>query len=371
MRGKNGLTIEEVQSQLATQFRPEQVALLSKLFEFQSEIGKPPDYRRYLRHVLTSTQDEFSRPFLNHFCDLTSRMRDWSQIQIGRDAMASWLHRKKAMLYFTQPSSRTVQSFEVACKILGMEPTLVQDPQVTSAVKDEKELESIRTFSSFYDIVIMRSPIPGLAGRAAEYLDTHSNRPIPVINAGGGVAHHPTQALLDIYTLDRTFRKFERIDGKVIVMAGDLKRGRTVHSLCHLLRNYQDVEIRLVSPPEMRMSQDVIDFMEEHSMRFVETDDMAEACRGADAIYMVRSQNDKDKEEITIDYSPFYFKAQYMQGKHKLAVLHPGPRGPELTDAFDNDPRMLYWRQMRNGMWARVTLLFLILYRKNYEKIWD
>ncbi|MFH1142458.1 MAG: aspartate carbamoyltransferase, partial [Candidatus Uhrbacteria bacterium] len=168
----------------------------------KTEIGRPPDYRRHLNHVLSSTQPEFSRAFLNHLCDLSSRMRAWNKIQIGQDEMRSWLRGRKAMLYFTQPSSRTVQSFTVACQILGIEPSLVQDQQVTSSVKDEKELESIRTFSSYYDLIIMRSPISGLATQAAEYLDS-TKRPIPVVNAGGGVMHHPTQALLDIYTLDR------------------------------------------------------------------------------------------------------------------------------------------------------------------------
>ncbi len=371
MNGKSGPKIEAVQAKLATEFNSEQVALLTELFETQAETGKPPDYRRHLRHVLATTQPEFSRPFLNLFCDLTSRMRDWGQIKPGRDAMRSWLRGRRAMLYFTQPSSRTVQSFEVACKMLGIEPTIVQDKQVTSAVKDEKELETIRTFSSYYDIIIMRSPISGLAARAAEYLDTHSNRSLPVINAGGGTMHHPTQGLLDIYTLDRTFRKHGRIDNKVLVYCGDLLRSRTVHSDIHLLRNYSGVELRLVSPPEMRLPVEMLEYMETHNIKFVVTTDMAEACRGADAIYMVRAQNDDDKDSIEADYNPFYFKAQYMMGKHKLAVLHPGPRGPELTDEFDNDPRILYWRQIRNGMWARVTLLFLILYRKNHEFIWD
>jgi len=329
------------------------------------------DYRNHLFHVLDTTQPEFDRNFLNHLCDLTTAIRNnWGKNKVTLDLMRQWLSHKKAMLYFTQPSTRTFMSFKTACDYLGIQCTEVRDPQISSAVKGESELDSIRTFSSFVDVIIMRSPIPGLAAEAAAHLDGTKRR-VPLINGGSGTNHHPTQALLDVYTLDRTFRKFGRIDGKVILINGDLKRGRTVHSLCIMLCNYRDIELRLVSPPELRMPADVLAYLDAHGVKYVETDDMDAAVDGADAIYMTRLQEEYGGVDDEVGFEGFYLRPEHLAHPRKVAVLHPMPRGPELPPEMDEDSRNLIWRQQRNGMWVRTALLFLILWKKNYEFIFE
>ena len=329
------------------------------------------DYRRHLKHILTTTQPEFDRRFLNHLCDLTTALRTYGKKYDLTTELKTRLANKRAMLYFTQPSTRTFMSFMAACQNLGMDVIHVQDPSISSAVKGESELDSIRTFSSFVDVIIMRSPISGLASEAAAHLDT-TKRPVPLLNAGGGTREHPTQAVLDIYTLDRTFRKFGRIDGKVFVLVGDLRRGRTVHSLCHLLCNYQDIELRLVSPPELTMPDDVLEYLDEHEVRYEQTDDLDAAVDGMDAIYLTRLQKEHGQaDDDGIDYSHFALRSDHLDTQRKLAVLHPMPRGPELPPELDQDSRVMIWRQQRNGMWVRTALLFLILWRKNYDFIFD
>lgn len=334
------------------------------------------DYRGHLKHVLSATQDEFDREFLNHFCDLTSAIRTkYGKKQDDLIKMKGWLVGKRAMLYFTQPSTRTFISFVSACQMLGIDVVHVQDPNVSSSVKGESELDSIRTFSSFVDIIIMRSPISGLAVDAARHLDA-TKRPVPLINAGGGTKEHPTQALLDLYTFDRTWRKQGRIDNKVIVIVGDLRDSRTVHSLCYLLRNYRGIELRLVSPPELAMPREVIQFLKavkwEHESdqpKIVETDDLDAAVDGADAVYLTRLQKEYKDEEIDIDYSRFALRPVHLETPRKMVILHPMPRGPELPPELDADPRNLIWRQQRNGMWTRTALLYLLLWKMSYEKL--
>ncbi|MBU0531195.1 MAG: aspartate carbamoyltransferase [Candidatus Uhrbacteria bacterium] len=325
------------------------------------------DYRDHLKHVLTTTQPEFNRAFLNHFCDLTSAIRTkYGKKQSDLIEMKRWLAGKRAMLYFTQKSTRTFMSFVSACQNLGMDWIEVRDPNISSEGKGESKFDSLRTFSSFCDVIIMRDAASGLAVEVAAFLDA-TKRPVPVINGGSGTNHHPTQALLDIYTLDRTFRKAGRIDGKVIVLVGDLKRSRTIHSLCHLLRNYQDVKLRLVSPPELAMPEEIIAFLKEHRMCYEQTDDLDGAVDGADVIYLTRLQQEYGGVEGEIDYMRFALRPEHLNTPRKLAVLHPMPRGPELPPELDHDSRVLIWRQQRNGMWVRTALLFLILWRKNYD----
>ncbi|MFH1142130.1 MAG: aspartate carbamoyltransferase [Candidatus Uhrbacteria bacterium] len=328
------------------------------------------DYRYHLKHVLTTTQPEFDRHFLNHLCDVTTALRTYGKKYQLTMELKTRLANKRAMLYFTQPSTRTFMSFMAACQNLGMDVIHVQDPSISSAAKGESELDSLRTFSSFVDVIIMRSATSGLAVDAAAYLDT-TKRPVPVINGGSGTNHHPTQALLDIYTLDRTFRKFGRIDSKVFVLVGDLKRGRTVHSLCHLLCNYHDIELRLVSPPELAMPQDVLYYLDAHGVHYEQTTDLDAAVDGMDAIYLTRLQKEYGKDDDGIDYSHYALRADHLDTQRKLAVLHPMPRGIELPPKLDHDSRVMIWRQQRNGMWVRTALLFLILWRKPYDFIFD
>jgi len=318
--------------------------------------------------VLFSQQ--FDRPFLDSLYDLTNRIRKIAKVREG----AKWLHdlhgHRRAMLYFVQPSTRTFLSFMSACQILGMQCSEVRDTSTSSEVKGESPEDTVRTFSSYVDLIIMRYPEPGFAERIA-FLLNQSGRPVPVINAGSGPDQHPTQALLDIYTLHRSFEDYGGIDGKRIALVGDLKRGRTVRSLAYLMKNYEGVKLYFVSPPELRMGEDLKAYLRENRVEFEEVEDLAEVIPLVDAVYMTRIQDEYDVagESKRIDYSRYHFKKEYLRLlKPNAIIMHPLPRRKELPPEIDEDRRAVYWRQVRNGMWVRVALIAKI-FRKDKE-IW-
>ena len=198
-----------------------------------------------------------------------------------------------------------------------------------------------------------------IAARAAALMDSIP-RPVPIINAGSGKDQHPTQALLDIYTLERSFEALGGIDGKTIGMMGDLKRGRTVRSLSRLMRHYEGVKVVFIAPHGFEMEADIKAFLSEHGIPVTETGRLHETLPELDAIYVTRiqSEHDVDNESSGVNLSPFTI------GTHELgllkktaAIMHPLPRGPEIAVDVDQDPRAMYWRQERNGMWMRVALI--------------
>ncbi|MDP3244205.1 MAG: aspartate carbamoyltransferase [bacterium] len=319
-----------------------------------------------LHHVLSARQ--FDRKTLDFLCALTTRVREAHRTREGALRLKALLPHKLAMLYFTQPSSRTRVSFEAACKMLGMDTILVDDPKVSSEAKGESKLDSIRTFSSYVDMIIMRSPESGLADNSAQHLD-QTPRPIPIINAGSSMDEHPTQALLDIYTFERSFKGIGGIDGKTIVMVGDLKRGRTVRSLAIMLTNYPGVRFIFVAPPAFRIKSDILDFLREKGFPYSETEDFNGAVVVADAVYMTRVQDEHDEEggdSSKVDVSCFWFRQDHLRiMKPQGIVTHPGPRREELDPITDNDPHSKYWRGMRNGMWMRTAVVLSMLWTQS------
>jgi aspartate carbamoyltransferase catalytic subunit len=243
-----------------------------------------------------------------------------------------------------------------------MQPCEIRDASTSSERKGESIEDSLRTFSSYVDLIIMRSPISGLADKMATLIDS-TDRPVPIINAGSGADQHPTQALLDIYTLYRAFRKRGgAIENKTIVMVGDLKRGRTIRSLSRLLANFENIKIIFVSPDEFKIEDDLRqDLKNQTNITFEETSDFIGAISSADAIYMTRVQDEYDHLENAprnIDCSQFHLKPKHLDIiKKDCVILHPMPRRKEIDPAIDADPRALYWRQERNGMWTRVALI--------------
>ena len=278
--------------------------------------------------------------------------------------LQSLLPHKRAMLYFTQPSTRTFLSFQSACHILGMKNSEIRDAATSSEMKGESIEDSLRTFSSYVDIIVMRSPVRGLCDRIAALLDS-SDRPVPIINAGSGPDEHPTQALLDIYTLERSFKDLGGIEGKTICMVGDLKRGRTVRSLSKLLALYPRAKIIFASPTAFKIEDDLRAFLRSSRMEFLETTDFEMAVATCDAIYMTRIQDEYDANQgdsSKVDHSSFCLQAAHLKSMKKTAVvMHPLPRRLELDPAIDADPRAKYWRQERNGMWTRVALMTVLL----------
>lgn len=308
-------------------------------------------------HVLRAQQ--FDRPLLDRLCELTTRIRKVAKMKEGADFLQRLLSHKRGMLYFTQPSTRTFLSFHSACHILGIRVSEIRDSATSSEFKGESPEDALRTFSSYVDIIIMRTPQAGFADATAEMLE-RTERPIPVINAGSGKDQHPTQALLDIYTLHRSFKDRGGIDGKTIAMIGDLDRGRTVRSLSYLMKNYSGVRLIFVAPESRRMAEDIKAFLDKNEIPWKEHDRLADVLPEVDAVYMTRIQHEWDVagESSAIDYSNFAFRHEHLAILPRDAIImHPLPRRDELDPRVDSDPRAKYWRQERNGMWMRVALI--------------
>jgi aspartate carbamoyltransferase catalytic subunit len=243
-----------------------------------------------------------------------------------------------------------------------MRTSEIRDPSTSSEVKGESFEDSIRTFSSYVDVIVMRTKESGRAAQAARLMNDIP-RPVPVINAGSGSDQHPTQALLDIYTLQRSFEDTGGIDGKVIGMMGDLKRGRTVRSLCYLMRNYRNVRLVFIAPPQFAMEPDVKAYLDQHAIPYTETTELEDALPQVDALYVTRMQTEWDTagESRAVDLSRFSIGTpQLARLKRDAIIMHPLPRGSEIVPEVDQDPRAMYWRQERNGMWMRVAVLIKI-----------
>ena len=206
----------------------------------------------------------------------------------------------------------------------------------------------------------MRCPEQGLAEKMAWEL-SNSHRPIPILNAGSGKDQHPTQALLDVYTLARSFENQGGIDGKTITFCGDLLRGRTVRSLSYLLTNFKGVKQVFVAPPELQVPDDVVAVLREKGVDYEVGGSLRDAVGSSDAVYMTRIQDEWDSAKgasAKIDTSRLKFGAEELKLlKPTGAILHPLPRRDEIATCCDRDPRAMYWRQMRNGMWIRAALI--------------
>lgn len=310
-----------------------------------------------LYHTLIAQQ--FSRRQLESLCTLATKIRKIAKSREGANFLSTLLNDKRAMLYFAQPSTRTYLSFLSACEILGLKTMDVRDSSTSSEVKGESPEDTVRTFSSYADMIIMRHPVGGFSERIAWML-SNTDRPVPVLNAGSGSDQHPTQALLDIYTLERSFEDQGGIDGKSIACVGDLARGRTVRSLAWLLTLYEDVKIYFTAPDQLQIGADILKLLDSAGTAYEVTNDFAKVMPKADAIYMTRIQDewDVDGESRTIDNSAFRITEESLKVmKDSTVIMHPLPRRLEIDVAVDDDPRAVYWRQVRNGMWIRAALI--------------
>lgn len=310
--------------------------------------------------------DQFDRDWLDELFIHTNQLRKMSKSESGRRALLTLASDLRAMLFFVQPSSRTFLSFQNACHLLGMQTSSIRNPALSSEAKGEQFEDSIRTFSSYVDLIIMRHPHADSAEKAAFLMNAKSSRPVPIINGGAGPDEHPTQALLDLYTISHAFEDTGGIDGKEILFVGDLKRGRTVRSLCQLLTRYDAVKITLASPEAFAMENDMLEYLRAKNMDVTITEDFKSGLQTADVVYMTRIQDEYDTagESGDVDYSPFYLNQDTIPSlKQNAIVMHPLPRRAEIDPDFDADPRAFYWRQARNGMWVRAALIATLLDR--------
>ncbi|MBR4519756.1 MAG: hypothetical protein IKO65_12225 [Victivallales bacterium] len=327
----------------------QKLSLAEKAPYFVQSSGRP-------YHCVMAQQ--FDREMLDHLCDLATRIRRIGKSKQGMDYLSTLLKNKRAMLYFTQPSTRTFLSFYSACQILGIRPAEVRDPDISSEAKGETKEDTIRTFSSFFDLIIMRTPMQGFAEEMA-WMISNTDRPIPIINAGSGKDQHPTQALLDIYTLARSFEKRGGIDNKTVLFCGDLARGRTVRSLSGLLMNYTNVRQIFAAPECLQIGQDILDRLKAAGVEYEVTTDFKGKIPEADAIYMTRLQ-DEWGDVSGPPYKPedYFFTGDDLKAlKREGIIMHPLPRRKEISTECDNDSRAVYWRQVRNGMWIRAALI--------------
>ncbi|MDR1815276.1 MAG: aspartate carbamoyltransferase [Clostridiales Family XIII bacterium] len=259
-----------------------------------------------------------------------------------------------AALFF-EPSTRTRLSFETAMLRLGGQVVGFSEAQSSSAAKGESIADTVRTVSGYADIVVMRHPKEGSCRVAAAASD------VPVINAGDGGHHHPTQTLTDLLTIRR---EKGTLCGLRVGLCGDLKFGRTVHSLIRAMRLYEGTEFVLISPEELRVPAYVVRDIEASGRPFVETQDMREGLRGLDILYMTRVQRERFfNEDDYIRLKDLYIlDAERMRwAPSSMIVMHPLPRVNEIAAEVDADPRAVYFKQARNGMYVRMALILSLL----------
>jgi len=277
--------------------------------------------------------------------------KEMEDVAVNRSTELS--DRIMATLFF-EPSTRTRLSFESAMIRLGGRVLGFADIASTSAGgKGETLADTIRTVEKYADVIVIRHPLDGSARVAAEF----SN--IPIINAGSGSEEHPTQALLDLYSIKKMKGK---IDGLSISLCGDLRYGRTVHSLGMAL-SYYDVTIKLAAPPTLRMKRAIIDEMKKAGVRVTEVDTVEEAVQDVDVLYMTRIQKERfpDVREYDDIKGKFRITSDEIDlMKDDAIILHPLPRVDELASEIDSTPHAKYFDQVYNGVVTRMAILKLI-----------
>ncbi|TMB78009.1 MAG: aspartate carbamoyltransferase [Chloroflexi bacterium] len=301
-----------------------------------------------LRHVVESQQ--FSRALLEELFVRSEEMKREPHHFIGR------LAGQVMAALFYEPSTRTRLSFEAAMLRLGG-TTMGTDNarEFSSAAKGETLEDTIRIVSGYADVIVVRHKEEGAAKRAAAV------SAVPIINAGDGPGQHPTQALLDLYTIRDELSK---IDGVRVAMVGDLANGRTVRSLTYLLSKFKDIKLWFVAPPQVAMGDDLKAHLDEHHVPWVETEDLNAVLPDVDVVYMTRIQKERftDPEAYNAVKGVYRMDKASMTLMRKYAILmHPLPRVDEIAPEVDEDPRAAYFRQARNGLHIRMALLDKLL----------
>ena len=313
-----------------------------------------------LQHVMLSHQ--FSIPLMEELFNIADHVKEMTRKPNGIEFLKSLLSHKKAMLYFTQPSTRTFLSFLTACQMVGMDTGEVRDPSLSSEYKGESQEDGVRVFSSYFDMIIMRDPKPGFCEYMAYLLD-NTGRSVPIMNGGSGKDQHPTQALLDLYTIHRSFQQTGGIRKKRYAFVGDLLRGRAVRSSVMLLSQYKDIEMDFVAPSAFQIADDLEAYLISQGVKINKTANLDNVISAVDCIYMTRIQDEYDLtgESEKIDYSLFSLTPKNVSCMKKDSIiLHPLPRRHEISPEVDADPRAMYWRQLRNGVYIRAALLLYV-----------
>ncbi len=263
-------------------------------------------------------------------------------------------HKKLATLFF-EPSTRTRLSFEAAMHELGGNVIGFSDAQNSSASKGESVSDTVRVVSCYADIIAMRHPKEGAPRIAAMRAD------VPIINAGDGGHNHPTQTLADLLTI---YREKGRFDNLTVGFCGDLKFGRTVHSLIHAMSRYKNVRFVLVSPEELRVPSYIIQEMDKAGIEYEETTSLEDVMPKLDILYMTRVQKERffnEADYIRLKDSYVLTPEKLKSAKPDMPILHPLPRVNEISVAVDDDPRACYFKQVKNGKYMRMALILKLL----------
>jgi aspartate carbamoyltransferase catalytic subunit len=263
------------------------------------------------------------------------------------------LHGKTLATLFFEPSTRTRLSFEAAMHKLGGTAIGFAEPERASIKKGENLADTVRVVENYADVIALRHPLEGAARLAAEFAQ------VPIINAGSGAEEHPTQALLDLYTI---LKEKNRIDGLNVALMGDLRYGRTVHSLAYALSLY-DVKLYLVSPELLRMRREVLDAIKE-KVSVAEKTGIKEVLPETDVLYVTRIQEERfpDPAEYAKVRGTYKIGLDTLKdAKEDLIIMHPLPRVDEIDDEVDETPHARYFQQVWNGTVMRMALLALIL----------
>lgn len=302
----------------------------------------------YGRDILSVGQ--FSRQDLDYIFGVAHEMRE----MVERVGTFDLLKGKILANLFYEPSTRTSSSFTSAMERLGGSVIPINEVRYSSVSKGESLPDTVRTLECYVDVIVLRHPEVGASAVAARYARK------PIINAGDGVGEHPTQALLDLFTI---LAELRQVDGLTVTMLGDLKYGRTVHSLARLLSLYQ-VRLNYVSPDLLRMPREIIDELGQKSVAQAEFTSLDEALPESDVLYVTRVQKERFEDEALYESvkGAFVITPETLtKAKDEMIVMHPLPRVGEISLEVDDDPRAAYFRQMEYGLYVRMALLALVL----------
>ena len=306
---------------------------------------------------------------LRHLIDITDLTVDEVKeiLDLADDMMANRakytdrLHGKILATLFFEPSTRTRLSFESAMLSLGGSVLGFSSPDNTSATKGETLSDTISVVSGYCDVIAMRHPKEGAPIVAV------NKSSVPIINAGDGGHSHPTQTLTDLLTIRRAKG---RLDHMTIGMCGDLKFGRTVHSLINAMSRYEGVKFVLISPPELKVPEYITRSLRDRGIPFTEVESMEEVMPQLDVLYMTRIQRERfDSLEVYERLKDSYILTpeKLVPAKESLSILHPLPRVNEISVRVDSDPRACYFQQALNGKYMRMALILMLLEQKDRE----
>lgn len=301
-----------------------------------------------MQHVLSARQ--FEEEQLAEIFARTDEMQ-WQLVDHRQELAQRHAGRVVAALFY-EPSTRTRISHEAAALRLGAGVVGTENAnEFSSAIKGETLEDTIQTIGTYADLIVLRHKDIGSADRAAEVSEK------PIINAGDGSGEHPTQALLDVYTI---LKEKKRLDNLHVVIGGDLKRGRTARSLALLLSLYPDNKISFVSTPDLQIGEDIKSHLTQEGVEHEEVDDVYKAVHGADVVYWTRLQKERPGSAINTSFTIDQSVLQAMPAD--AIIMHPLPRVDEITTSVDTDPRAVYLpQQVKNGMFVRMALIDQLL----------